>query len=228
MLCMNRILGEPGISRIIASHYKDMLACDIQKRMDVLVSAISSSQRVTRSTDSAWHEVFTYMKHYSDHIGFLKFSIDHLIDICKHDEFLKPKIADIFLCFIAGRALKHRKELSKIFIAVLCVLFKPTRFETTRSRLMNSLTSLEWKNAAIDQVLDLPGLAQMMVDLVEAVKDNPDGLLILVFVLALNLHARPASRHHRLGSEFYAKVRNSALRMDQGAHEIPERIEDLF
>ena len=63
MFCLNRILGEPGLSRKIAGYHKDLLVDDVKLRIESTIQIIRTEQTLYASNqapvpESAWlHEV---------------------------------------------------------------------------------------------------------------------------------------------------------------------------
>ena len=92
LLCGNRTLGEPGLSRMIAGYYKDLLVDDVLERLGSLRRNVASA--MTRScVMSVVSELAEYLQYYSGHLRIAKQTMALFKTLLQQYDWLRPILA---------------------------------------------------------------------------------------------------------------------------------------
>ena len=219
LLCMNRLVGEPGLSRQIAGFYKDLLLDDIMGRMTVLRDSLWTSQSITPGTERQFQEALGYMQYYANNLMAVQYFFRWLYEI-GFTGHLRPSIAATFLELALDQVQRYEADLLLPFVKLLAKILLPTNDEMNRKD--DSIYTLEWRNNVVDKTLDAMNMIDKLADM--PVRDTPsrsDACLLTALVF-VNLSARPKSRHGALKRQFFTAV----LTFDdttEGEHEIVAR-----
>ena len=198
LLCMNRLLIDPGLSCLVASHHKASLLEIIPRRLEVLHWEYYAKQRdgtldfnatkeQLRTTVSHILEVKGFLRYYRQDMELVKKAVWLLEQFCRFVS-LRPFIAEIALDAVLRAIMQHRAdERVRKRLQFLLARFLQVDGPTTENPLQEVLAP--WKNDLIDKVLD----AGLLAELLDERHYIP---YVLVWkLMQLNLTHRPSSRH---------------------------------
>ena len=122
-LCLNRVLQEPGLTRMIQGYYKGILETEVWDRIQVVSVDLSASEVVNERVIAMYQEYATYAQYYSNHVVFMKqlmkFYARHVPE--DHERVFLP----VFRCFLASTR-SHTQELIKPFSELVYQLLNRT------------------------------------------------------------------------------------------------------
>ena len=213
LLCTHCIFSEPGISRLIANSYKDLLLQDVLGRLadyhqtfvrrDLELKAFRRSmpmgisfpppgiQEFKQHGASVLHIVAVYMKYFKNEVTFMIEALS-LVKQCSIWHCGCPRtIVELALDDMIAGVVLHPDELVEPFVDVMCQLI-------SRGGRPSEPVD-KWKNLAIDCMLDAGLFTFIVADKHSQV--NEDDLAkpsSLVEALYCSLSQRPGSRHFAL------------------------------
>jgi hypothetical protein len=209
MLCMNRIVGEPGISRQIASHYKSksLLGWTVEERVTQIRCRYMINQpsldfdaSIENLQEAVLHvnEVVGYMKHYPDDLYFMDTVIWFMGQLCRFKA-LCPLIATEALATTMALAKWHKGQEALIHDRMFSLLGQLLQVRDGTGAVQGLLTC--WKNQMVDQFLDTGLQSVLMEAPFQSISTRE-----LVLLLHINLVHRPSSKHHGHAYDFMAML----------------------
>jgi hypothetical protein len=203
-LCINRILTEPGITRIILSFYKDGLTHDVLRRMAEITQDLIAMKRATRRASSLVNEMVSYTE--NDSIG-----SDLFDDVClfllhavECDPVLGQVVAEYALLDLLDILSKGAESTGDWIFQLLREVISPAANDIMA--LLNDdddygleRVSFSWKNHVVDHLLDKgSSLTDVLVRRMNDDDSMPRDVVVassIIGFIVWNVHFRPTSRH---------------------------------
>jgi hypothetical protein len=216
-LCMNRILKEPGISRMIVGYHKYLLMGDVELRISKLANTLIEMKRVTRRTTDLLTEMASYLPYFcSDELVFGEGFCSALLTIALNNSILGPLIAECVLVDVLVIAARPTNSVKHLFFRLFGTLMYPDdqiqySFDERQERLLHCA---DWKSRAIDQLLDHANLLNTLLQFIsndDASYTFLPGTTFVVWFIVKNLHYRPTSRHYARHYSIFREAYRSAV-----------------
>jgi AcrR family transcriptional regulator len=186
-LCMNRILKELGISRIIVVYHKDLLAEKVKLRMRKLVSVAKVPGNETLFPAQ---EYAAYMRYFLNDSEFTENAVKFLT-VLAYSVINEATLQAIFQDVLPAVMAAYARYADRLVEPVVCLMAACLCCRRGGTRVPTSTHSA---NALLDMVLDC-GAINVILD--AGAVDDELALLLTRHVLH-NLTARPLGRHFGL------------------------------
>ena len=70
-LCLNRVLQEPGVSKLVQGYYKGVLEAEVWDRIQSVAAELRAADEVNERVYAMYQELLAYMEYYADHVVFV-------------------------------------------------------------------------------------------------------------------------------------------------------------
>jgi hypothetical protein len=224
-LCMNRILGEPGISRQIVSQFKSLLGWIVEERVTQITrsywikqTSLDFNASIENLQEVVLHvnEIVGFMRHYPDDVYIIDTSIWVLGQLCRFVA-LRPFIGVEALCTAMVIAKRHDGQEPLFHDRLFSLLGSLLQVDDELGAVQGLLT--DWKNQIVDQFLDGGLQSRLLAGHYYNFRTHE-----LVLLLHINLVHRPSSKHHDQASAFM-DIHSSIIRF--GGHFLRYTLKDL-
>jgi hypothetical protein len=204
ILCLNRILGAPGVPELIASYLNVSPDVHVLRRAGRIQSTCWSKNNPTfdvplcNLTEAVMHvkELACYLKCLLDNAYALHGLICTLESLCRFKA-LRPVIADEALLIVISAVKRHQGQGNTVRRRLICLVGRLLQVDAGVEVTVQDML-LAYKNQIVDQVLDA-GLQTMLLSAPHMLRFGAVRRLIHI-----NLMNRPLSRHYKQAPAFFA------------------------